>query len=287
MIAIMKKELRAYFNSIIGWLFIAFFLAFVGLYVFLYNFLNQSAFIGYALSSVSLIFALLVPMVTMRIIAEENKQRTDQLLLTSPVSIGRIVLGKYLALEILFALAMAFICIYPVIFSFFGPVNMKMSYVAVLGFFLVGSTYLAIGLFISSLTESQAFAAVMTFVVVLITCLADGIAELLPSTAKAAYATYTFLWLVVAVWLWRMLKNSSVAIAIFAVGECALTAVYLLKPTMLEGTIPTVFGTVSVMKLYDETITGVFNLTMPVYYVSIAFVFCFLTYQNIRKRRYC
>lgn len=287
MIAIMKKELRAYFNSIIGWLFIAFFLAFVGLYVFLYNFLNQSAFIGYALSSVSLIFALLVPMVTMRIIAEENKQRTDQLLLTSPVSIGRIVLGKYLALEILFALAMAFICIYPVIFSFFGPVNMKMSYVAVLGFFLVGSAYLAIGLFISSLTESQAFAAVMTFVVVLITCLADGIAELLPSTAKAAYATYTFLWLVVAVWLWRMLKNSSVAIAIFAVGECALTAVYLLKPTMLEGTIPTVFGTVSVMKLYDETITGVFNLTMPVYYVSIAFVFCFLTYQNIRKRRYC
>ena len=287
MIAIMKKELRAYFNSIIGWLFIAFFLAFVGLYVFLYNFLNQSAFIGYALSSVSLIFALLVPMVTMRIIAEENKQRTDQLLLTSPVSIGRIVLGKYLALEILFALAMAFICIYPVIFSFFGPVNMKMSYVAVLGFFLVGSAYLAIGLFISSLTESQAFAAVMTFVVVLITCLADGIAELLPSTAKAAYATYTFLWLVVAVWLWRMLKNSSVAIAIFAVGECALTAVYLLKPPMLEGTIPTVFGTVSVMKLYDETITGVFNLTMPVYYVSIAFVFCFLTYQNIRKRRYC
>ena len=287
MIAIMKKELRAYFNSIIGWLFIAFFLAFVGLYVFLYNFLNQSAFIGYALSSVSLIFALLVPMVTMRIIAEENKQRTYQLLLTSPVSIGRIVLGKYLALEILFALAMAFICIYPVIFSFFGPVNMKMSYVAVLGFFLVGSAYLAIGLFISSLTESQAFAAVMTFVVVLITCLADGIAELLPSTAKAAYATYTFLWLVVAVWLWRMLKNSSVAIAIFAVGECALTAVYLLKPTMLEGTIPTVFGTVSVMKLYDETITGVFNLTMPVYYVSIAFVFCFLTYQNIRKRRYC
>ena len=226
-------------------------------------------------------------MVTMRIIAEENKQRTDQLLLTSPVSIGRIVLGKYLALEILFALAMAFICIYPVIFSFFGPVNMKMSYVAVLGFFLVGSAYLAIGLFISSLTESQAFAAVMTFVVVLITCLADGIAELLPSTAKAAYATYTFLWLVVAVWLWRMLKNSSVAIAIFAVGECALTAVYLLKPTMLEGTIPMVFGTVSVMKLYDETITGVFNLTMPVYYVSIAFVFCFLTYQNIRKRRYC
>lgn len=286
MIAIMKKELRTYFNSIIGWLFIAFFLAFVGLYVFLYNFLNQSAFIGYALSSVSLIFALLVPMVTMRIIAEENKQKTDQLLLTSPVSIWKIVLGKFMALEILFALAMVFICFYPLIFKVFGPVNMKMSYVAILGFFLVGSAYLAIGLFISSLTESQAFSAVMTFVVVLITCLADGIAAILPSTARAAYVTYTILWLLVAVWLWRMLKNSAFAFAIFAVGECVLTSLFILKPTMLEGTIPTVFGTVSVMTPYNETITGVFNLEMPVYYISIAFVFCFLTYQNIRKRRY-
>lgn len=286
MIAILKKELRAYFNSIIGWLFLAFFLAFVGLYVFLYNFLNQTAFIGYALSSVSIVFALLVPMVTMRIMAEENRQKTDQLLLTSPVSIWKIVLGKFLALELLFGVAMLFICIYPVLFTFFGPVNMRMSYMSIFGFYLAGSAYFAIGLFISSLTESQAFAAVMTFVVVLFTCLADGIAKILPTTAKAAYATYTVIWFLVAIWMWRMMKNSPVALSVFAVGECALTAVYILKETMLEGTISKVFAPISVMKYYDETTTGVFTLEMPVYYISIAFVFCFLTYQNIRKRRY-
>ncbi|MBQ9767118.1 MAG: ABC transporter permease, partial [Lachnospiraceae bacterium] len=169
MFAIYKKELRAYFNSVIGWLFIAFFLAFVGLYFFLYNLLEGYSFIGYALSSVTLIFALLVPMVTMRIMAEENRQKTDQLLLTSPLPIWKIVVGKYLALVTLIAIAMTVICLYPLILAQFGMVNFAMSYGAIFGFFLIGCAYLAIGLFISSITESQAFAAVMTFIVVLIT----------------------------------------------------------------------------------------------------------------------
>lgn len=286
MFAIMKKELRAYFNSLIGWLFLAFFLAFVGLYVFLYNFLNQSPFIGYALNSVSLIFALLVPMVTMRLIAEENRQKTDQLLLTAPISVWKIVVGKFLSLEILFGMAMLVICLYPLIFTQFGVVNLPMSYLAIFGFFLIGSAYLAIGLFISSISESQAFAAVMTFVVVLFTCLADGIADIIPTTPKAAYLTYTVIWILICAWIWRMVKNSSIALAVFAVGEIALTAVYLLDGTVLEGTVASVLGPISVMNLYSETITGVFNLEMPVYYLSIIVVFCFLTVQNISKRRY-
>lgn len=286
MIAIYKKELRTYFNSVIGWLFLAFFLAFVGLYVYLYNFLEGFAFIGYALSSVTLIFALLVPMVTMRIIAEENRQKTDQLLLTSPVSIWKIVAGKYLALVTLIAIAIAVICIYPLLFSSFGAVNFPMSYTAIFGFFLIGCAYLAIGLFISSLTESQAFAAVMTFIVVLLTCLADGVAALIPSTPKAAWVTYSVIWALLAIWIWRVLKNTTVALIIFSLGECALTALYLLKGALLEGTVPTIFGAFSLLRVYNETTAGVFELRMPVYYLSIAFVFCFLTYQNIRKRRY-
>ncbi|MGN1084420.1 MAG: ABC transporter permease, partial [Lachnospiraceae bacterium] len=198
MIAIYKKELRAYFNSVIGWLFLAFFLAFVGLYVFLYNLLNGYAFIGYALASITLVFALLVPMVTMRIMAEENRQKTDQLLLTSPLPIWKIVVGKYLALVTLIAIAMLVVCIYPLLFAQFGTVNFSMSYAAVFGFFLIGCAYLAIGLFISSLTDSQAFAAVMTFIVVLVTCLVEGVAELIPGTAKAAWITYSVIWALLA-----------------------------------------------------------------------------------------
>lgn len=286
MLAIYKKELRAYFNSIIGWLFLAFFLAFVGIYVYLYNFVSGYAYIGYALSSVSLIFALLVPMVTMRIMAEEKRQKTDQLLLTSPVPIWKIVCGKYLSLVTLIGMAMLLVSVYPILFTRFGVVNFAMSYTAILGFFLVGCAYLAIGLFISSLTESQAFAAVMTFIVVLITCLADGIANMIPPTAKAAWITYSVIWALAAVWMWRAMKNATVALVVFAIGELALSLVYLLKGVVLEGTVEKVLGCLSVLTVYDTTVSGVLQLRMPVYYLSIAFVFCFLTYQNIRKRRY-
>ena len=286
MLAIYKKELRAYFNSIVGWLFLAFFLAFVGIYVYLYNFMKGYTFIGYALSSITLVFALLVPMVTMRIMAEEKRQKTDQLLLTAPISIWKIVLGKYLALVTLTGIAMAIICVYPLIFSRFGIVNFAMSYSAIFGFFLISCAYMAIGLFISSITESQAFAAVMTFIVVLITCLADGIASLIPPTAKAAWITYSVIWLLLSVWLWRIIKNAAVAGLVFSLGEVALSVVYLLKGEVLAGTVEKVLGTLSIMSVYSNTVSGVFELRMPVYYLSVAFVFCFLTCQNIRKRRY-
>ena len=286
MLAIYKKELRAYFNSIVGWLFLAFFLAFVGIYVYLYNFMKGYTFIGYALSSISLVFALLVPMVTMRIMAEEKRQKTDQLLLTAPISIWKIVFGKYLALVTLTGIAMAVICVYPLIFSRFGIVNFAMSYSAIFGFFLVSCAYMAIGLFISSVTESQAFAAVMTFIVVLLTCLADGIANLIPSTPKAAWITFSVFLALLAVWLWRVVKNATVVLIVFCVAEAALTLVYLLNGAAFEGTVSKVFGAFAIMLVYDQTVSGVLELHLPVYYLSIAFAFCFLTYQNIRKRRY-
>lgn len=286
MLAIYKKELRAYFNSIVGWLFLAFFLAFVGIYVYLYNFMKGYTFIGYALNSITLVFALLVPMVTMRIMAEEKRQKTDQLLLTAPISIWKIVLGKYLALVTLTGIAMVIICVYPLIFSRFGIVNFAMSYSAIFGFFLISCAYMAIGLFISSITESQAFAAVMTFIVVLLTCLADGIANLIPPTAKAAWITFSVFLALLAVWMWRVIKNTTVALIAFAVAEGVLTIVYLLKGALFEGTVSKVFGAFSILSVYDQTVAGVLELRLPVYYLSIAFVFCFLTYQNIRKRRY-
>lgn len=286
MLAIYKKELRAYFNSIVGWLFLAFFLVFVGIYVYLYNFMKGLTFIGYALSSISLVFALLVPMVTMRIMAEEKRQKTDQLLLTAPISIWKIVMGKYLALVTLAAIAMALISVYPLIFSMFGVVNFGMSYVAILGFFFVSCAYMAIGLFISSITESQAFAAVMTFIVVLLTCLADGIANLIPGTAKAAWITYSVVFALLAIWMWRVMKNTTVALVVFCVCEVVLTALYLTNGAMFEGTVSKVLSAFSILAVFDKAVTGVLELRLPVYYLSIAFVFCYLTYQNIRKRRY-
>lgn len=286
MIAIYKKELRAYFNSIIGWLFLAFFLAFVGLYFFVCNLGMGDPYIGTALSGVTLVFCLLVPMVTMRSMAEERRQKTDQLLLTAPVPIWKIVAGKYLALVTLVGMAMVVIGLYPLILGQFGVVNFAMSYASVFGFFLIGCSYLAIGLFISSVTESQAFAAVMTFIVVLLTYLMNTVASLIPSTAKAAWITYSVIWVLVVIWMWCVMKNATVVLSVFAIGEAILTVLYLTNDALFEGTVEKVFGTLSLLTVYNETNSGVLTLEMPVYYLSIIFVCCFLTYQGIRKRRY-
>ena len=109
MLAVYKKELRQAFTSIFGYVFLAFLLALVGFYVYTLNLKGGYASIAYAINSVTAFFLLLVPMLTMRILSEERKQKTDQLVFTSPVSIPRIILGKYLALVTVFFFAIVFL----------------------------------------------------------------------------------------------------------------------------------------------------------------------------------
>lgn len=286
MLAIYKKELRAYFNSIIGWLFIAFFLAFIGIYFFLDNLYYGYTHFGYSLYSVALIFILLVPMITMRIMAEENKQKTDQLLFTSPVSVEKIIIGKFLAVISVFGIVMLITCAYPLIMSAFGEVNLLMNYAAILGFFLLGCAYLSIGTFISALTESQAFAAVLTFIVVLVTYLMDGIASLFSTSARTAWLVFAFLLFLVAVLTWVQMKNKLVTGLFFVISQGAMAGIYFLKPTMLEGSIVSVFNWFSVEARYDDFVNGIFNVSSVVYYISVVVLFIFLTVQAIKKRRW-
>lgn len=252
MLAVYKKELRAYFNSIIGWLFIAFFLAFIGIYFFINNLYYGYTHFGYTLYSVGLIFILLVPMITMRIIAEENKQKTDQLLLTSPVSVEKIIFGKFLAVISVFGIVLLITCTYPWIMSAYGEINYILNYAAIGGFFLMGCAYLAIGMFISAMTESQAFAAVLTFAVVLVTYLMEGIAGLFSTSAKTAWLVFAFLLLMISVVTWLMMKNKLVTGLFTLISQGIMAAVYFRKPTLLEGSIVSVFEWFSVEARYDD-----------------------------------
>lgn len=284
--AVYKKELRAYFNGIIGWLFMAFFLVFTGIYYYLYNLYYGYANFGYSLSSISLIFILLVPMVTMRIMAEENKQKTDQLLFTSPVSIEKIIIGKYLAVISLLGSVMLILCVYPLILSAYGEVNLLMSYAAILGFFLLGSAYMAVGMFLSSITESQAFAAVLTFAVVLFTYLMDGIASLFSGSAKTAWGVFAFLLLLVAVLLWITMKNSIVTCGFVVISQAALAGIYFFAQELLDGAVVSVFNWFSIASRYDDFVNGVWNVSSVIYYLSVIVLFNFLTIQMIKKRRW-
>lgn len=165
MLAIFKREFKSYFQTVIGWLFLAAILALYGLYFFAYNLRGGYPYVSYSISSLAIIMLIAVPILTMRSLAEERKNKTDQLTLTSPVSVGKIVFGKYLAMVAVFSIAMAVIALTPLFLSIYGTVPFGESYVAVLGFWLYGCACIAIGLFISSITESQVIAAVLSFAV--------------------------------------------------------------------------------------------------------------------------
>lgn len=179
MTAIYKRELKACFNSFIGWLFLAVVLFLTGLYTTVYNLGQGSAYLSYTLQSSMIIFIVAIPVLTMRILAEERKNKTDQMILTAPVSIWKIVLGKYLALETVFAIPCLILCLYPLLFSRYGNVPYGENYVALLGFFLYGSVAVAIGVFVSSLTESQVIAAVFSVVFVFAGYVMSGICNMI------------------------------------------------------------------------------------------------------------
>lgn len=184
MTAIYKREVRAFFHSFIGWLFLAVMLFMMGIYFTVYNMLNGYPHISFVLQSIVFLFMITIPILTMRMLAEERRQKTDQLILTAPVTVGKIVLGKYLALVTVFAVPTVILGIAPIVISFFGRFQLGVSYTALFGFFLYGCLSLAIGLFLSSLTESIVIAAVLTFVVLFAGYLMSGLCSLISATGN-------------------------------------------------------------------------------------------------------
>lgn len=189
MAAIYKRELKSYFYSFTGWLFIAVNLFLMGLYIEVYNMLMGYPTIAYVLQSIIFIFLVTAPVLTMRTLSEERKNKTDQLLLTAPVSVGGIVLGKFLALETVLLVPTVFMGVVPLFLMQGGEVQFGVSYAALLGFYLYGSLALAVGLFLSSLTESVVIAAVLSFGVLFLGYIMPGISNLLTTTGTTTFTT--------------------------------------------------------------------------------------------------
>lgn len=125
----------------------------------LYNLQAAVSNFEYVLSFGTIIFVVIVPILTMRVIAEERKQKTDQLLYSLPISTVKVILGKYLALLVIYLIPLAIISIYPLIFAQFGDVYLPTSYGSLVAIFIMGAALVALGVFISSLTDNQGLAA--------------------------------------------------------------------------------------------------------------------------------
>lgn len=153
--AVFRHELSSYFTGVTGYVFSAFLLLFTGIYTMVYNLQSASVHFEYVLGSMSFVFLIIVPILTMRVLAEERRQKTDQLLYSLPLTMTQVVLGKFAAMLVVFAVPMAVICLYPVVLSAYGNVYLPAAYGAIVGFFFLGMALLAIGMYISSVTESQ------------------------------------------------------------------------------------------------------------------------------------
>ena len=186
MIAVFKHELRTYFRSLTAYVFGAFLLAFVGIGAMLYNLQAAVSNFEFVLSFGSLVFVVIVPILTMRVLAEERRQKTDQLLYSLPITTTQVIAGKYLALLAVYILPLAVISIYPLIFSRFGEVYLPTSYGSLLAFFLLGAALIAVGVFISSLTDNQGFAAGIGIAAILLNYYSVSLSEYVSATAMGS-----------------------------------------------------------------------------------------------------
>ncbi len=296
MFAVYKKELRTYFTSMIGPIFIAFFLVLAGLYFMVYNLMNGFTNFAYVYQGIEMFFLLLlVPVLTMRIVAEEKRQKTDQLLYTAPVSITKIILGKYLALITLFAIAMMVVSLYPLILNGLvkevatnaESVDFAIAYGAHLGFFLLGMAYIAIGLFISSLTESQVIAAVVSGLFMIFTYLMTSIASLLPSSYRFNVVFLAVLIVVFSVGLYFWIHNLILSGIVGVLLEGTLVIVFMVCDTSIfDNLLGKVIAGISIIDRYSNFTLGIFDISALIYYLSVTFLFLFLTIQRIKKVRY-
>lgn len=284
--AIYKKELRSYFTNMTGYVFIAFILLITGVFCSAMNFKSGYPNFEYSLSSVGFTFIFLIPIITMRAFAEEKHTKTDQLLYSLPLSVTQVVMGKYLAMLTILAIPVGVMCLYPLILSAFGTVYFFTTYGAILGFFLLGATLMALGMFMSALTESQIIAAVVSMGTILLCYLMSGLAAMIPTTALASFIAFTVLILAFSGVVYLMTKNSTAAYIVAIALEAVIFVLYFINKSLFTGAFTNVLNWLSLYERFDTFTYGIFDLTSVIYYLSICFIFVFLTVQSVEKRRW-
>ena len=233
MTAILKREFSAYFKSPIGYVFIAVSFLFSGAFFWLFTLSVGSTDVSYVFLGMFYVYMIFVPVLTMRLIADENKLRTDQLLLTAPVGLMRLVMGKFLAAYVVFLIGDLVMLCYGVVLSFFATVNWALLFGNFVALALIGAVFVSVGLFVSSLTESQMVAAIGSIAVNVALALINVVASVIPV---------------------KLISD--------------------------------ILKTLSVFDRYDEFTTGIFSLNGVIFFLSVAFIFLFLTVRVLDRRRW-
>ncbi|MEE1312851.1 MAG: ABC-2 transporter permease [Lachnospiraceae bacterium] len=285
--AIYLKELKGYFHSMTGYVYLAFFTIAIAIYYVYYCVLNATTnFSYYVLGNVTIIFLIAIPILSMRLMSEEKRQKTDQLLFTAPVKMWEIVVGKYLAALTVFAISLVIIALFPLLTSLFGTVNWAMTATAFLGTFLLGAGLIAIGLLISCATEHQMIAAVLSFALFLLMFMMPYITDMFPSSG-----IFTVILLVAVAFLLAWLfysetKDIKITVVSAVIPIIAIIGFYVWKADLFDNGLANIISWFSLLDRFNEFISGVLNASSVVYYVSFIVVSLFIGTQVLEHRRW-
>lgn len=287
MFAIFRKELRSFFMTPAGYIFMSLFLLLSGIFFVTANlFRMNSNFNAGFIGSAMFIFMLVSPILTMKLFSDEQRFKTDQLLLTAPIRITDIVLGKYLAAMAFFVITLAVTVLYALIIAIYGDLVVSETVGGYLGFILLGSSFIAVGLFISSTTDNQVVAALVTFASLLFMWILDMIISTLPTDQTSGVVFAVVLALALSLWLYLSTRNIIIGAGVFLVCAAVIGTVYGIKPELFTGFIGRIIGWFSVLKRFPDFAKGYVRLSSLVYYLSFSGFFVFLAVRVIEKRRW-
>lgn len=287
MAAIYKRELKSYFYSMTGCIFIAFMTLFLGIYFMSYNLGSGYPYFSFSLTGMLSIMMFSIPVLTMRSLSDERRSRTDQLLLTSLVSVTGIVLGKYLSMITVFAATVLVAALCPLIIMANGTAYLAADYASLLAYFLLGCVYISIGLFLSSLTESQIIAAVSTFGVLLLLFLWPSLMMFLPTTASGCAVGFFLIWTAAVLIILRVTDWAALGFVLEAAGAAVLAVLYFAKPSLLEHSLSDVLGKLAFTDVFQTFVADhILDIGGLLLYVSTIIFFIFLTVLSVEKRRW-
>jgi ABC-2 type transport system permease protein len=266
--------------------FIAFILLMTGIFTVVYNLQGLYPNFEVTVNQVVFVYLLAVPVLTMRSVAEEKHSRTDQLLYSLPVSMTSIVMAKYLAMVTVLAIPVAVMAFYPLLLASFGTVHLASAYGMLLAFFLLGSALIAIGMFISSLTESQVIAAVVSLAVTLLIYFMSGLANMISADASVSLIAFLALAAVIGLVVNAMIRNTVVALSVTAILALVTIGVYLVDSSLFAGAVPEILSAISLFDRLTTFQNGMFDLTAIIFYLSVCGLFVYLTVQSLEKKRW-
>jgi len=258
----------------------------MGTFFILTNIDGQQPEFAASLVNMQLLFMILIPALTMRLFSEETRQRTDQLLFTSPLKVSDVVMGKFAAAAALYTLSLLLILVFPYILSFYTAVNVRELTTVMLGFFLLGASFIAVGLFVSSLTDNQIISAVATFAIIALFFLMSALAQSMPVSRVFSGVFIGGIIAAIGLYLYISTKNIWASIVFCGIGGAVAVAARFINPNLYDGLIYRFLTWLNVLQRFRAFSHGVLRISDVVYYLTFIGVFLFLTVHVIERRRW-